>query len=194
MMQRLAHGGELGQLVSLCSRRLCFIDPAGAAKWRGDHALSGGVMLEINIHELDWMMAIGGEVESVYARIFATDTSNSRNNDHVWVSLNFANGATGTHEGSWLPVLPQFFRSVQGTQAGLSTGEWGSTLLYGRGSEGRETIAPEASFDLRGNFLDSIDNRAVAVADANYGSKVMAVIEAIFESAAANQVVNISRG
>ena len=124
-MLRLNEAGELGDLISLASRRLCFIDPQKTPAWRRDHAQSGGLLFEINIHEIDWMMWLGGEVQSVYARKWSQENG-PRHNDHLWVTLNFDGGAVGAHEGSWLTSNPQFFRSVEGTRAVFSTDEWGS--------------------------------------------------------------------
>jgi predicted dehydrogenase len=150
-MLRLKKAGELGDLISVCSRRLCYIDPAKTPSWRGDHNLSGGLLFEINIHEIDWMMAMGGAVKSVYARKWSQQDG-PRNNDHIWVTLNFEDGAVGAHEGSWLSSNPQFFRSVEGTRAGLCTDEWGTQLFYAKNGENRQPCAMDAAFDLRGHF------------------------------------------
>jgi len=69
MIQRSAQG-DLGALLSLCSRRVMYVDPASFG-WRTDPEKSGGLLYEINIHELDWMIKVGGPVESVYARTWA---------------------------------------------------------------------------------------------------------------------------
>jgi predicted dehydrogenase len=190
-MVRYAQEGELGQIVSLCSRRLCYMNPEKAPAWRRDHELSGGLLMEINIHELEWMMYIGGEVESVYARSWAANPASERSNDHIWVTLNFAQGATGIHEGSWLSSTSAYYRNVQGTQGGMSTDEWGTHLYYAHLDEDRVTITPDEAFDLRGNFLDSIEGVAEATADVNYALKVMTVAEAVLQSAASNRVVSL---
>lgn len=191
-MQRLTQSGQLGPLIALCSRRLVYMDPHAATGWRRDHQLSGGLLMEINIHELDWMLALGGPVQSVYARTWAAEPTCDRSNDQLWVTLNFASGAVGTHEGSWLSAQPQFYRSVQGTQGGLCTNEWGSTLYLARNGEDRVTLEPDPAFDLRAHFLDCIEHAAPPVADAAWGVQVMAVAEAIFASAASGQPVSIA--
>jgi predicted dehydrogenase len=188
-MQRLACDGELGELISVCSRRLGFIDPGQGASWRSDHTLSGGLLYEINIHEIDWMMALGGPVQSVYARTWAQEQTSERSNDHLFVTLAFADGATGLHEGSWLSSNPQYFRSIEGTRAGASTDEWGTKLFFATRGQGRNDLEMDNAFDLRGNFLDSIEDTAAPVADVNWALKVMTVAEGILVSAAQNRVV-----
>lgn len=191
-MMRYAREGELGEIVSVVSRRLCYFDAESGPAWRRDHDLSGGLLLEINIHELDWMMQIGGEVESVYARTWAKNPTSERSNDQIWVTLNFQKGATGLHEGSWLSSTAAYYRNVQGTEAGLHTDEWGSQLFYANAGEDRVEIKPDADFDLRGNFLDAIEGTAPAVADVNNALKVMTVAEAVFQSAKSGEVVTVS--
>lgn len=191
-MMRYAQEGELGDIVSIVSRRLCYFDAENGPAWRRDHDLSGGLLMEINIHELDWMLQIGGEVESVYARTWAKNPTGERSNDQIWVTLNFQKGATGLHEGSWISSTAAYYRNVQGTEAGLQTDEWGSQLFYANAGEDRVKIKPDADFDLRGNFLDAIEGNAAAVADVHDALKTMTVAEAVFQSAKSGEVVAIS--
>ncbi|HEY3330920.1 MAG TPA: Gfo/Idh/MocA family oxidoreductase [Capsulimonadaceae bacterium] len=196
-MIRHAHSGELGSLVAIASRRLMHIADEGHGGWRSDHALSGGLLLEINIHEIEWMMAAGGKVDSVFARAWSHRASESRpprDNDHVWVTLGFESGATGSHEGSWWSPNPQYYRSISGTEGGLSTDEWGGTLFSARLGKDRVVIPSGQPFNLRANFLDAIETGAGTVADAAWGLEVMTVAEAIFESAATGQVVTVEHG
>jgi predicted dehydrogenase len=188
-MQRLNREGKFGDLISVCSRRLGFIDPANASTWRLDHNLSGGLLYEINIHEIDWMMSLGGEVQSVYARIWAANRDSERSNDHIFVTLAFADGASGMHEGSWLSSNPQYFRSVEGTSAGASTDEWGTKLYFAQPGKGRNDMTMDEPFDLRGHFLSCIQNDATPVANVDWALRVMTVAEAILLSAAQNRVV-----
>lgn len=190
---RRVREGDLGQLVSVWSRRLMYIDPAKGAAWRRDHNLSGGLLLEINVHELDWMMAAGGDVRSVYARTAAETAQGPRANDHLWFTLNFAEGAVGTHEGSWRSPAVNFYRGCYGTAGALATDEWGGGLLHTPRGGTREPAPLDPDFDKHGNFLDAIEGRAPSVVDAAWGLKVMTVAEAIFESAAKGTVVTLSK-
>lgn len=191
-IQHLAEAGELGQMLSLCSRRLFYFDPAHLTGWRKDSRLSGGLLMEISLHELDWMMALGGDVSSVYARTWAAEVVDERSNDHIWVTLNFANGAVGLHEGSWLSPTPAFYRNVQGTSRGLQTDEWGSKIFDALPGKDRVEREMDSKFDLEGHFLDCIEERVQPVADVAWGVKVMTVAEAVVVSAAQKRVVAIT--
>lgn len=192
-MLGIANRGELGRIVSVCSRRIFYMDPSKTPEWRRDHRKSGGLLLEINIHEIDWMMAVGGEVETVYARTWAARPESPRSNDQLFITLGFAGGATGMHEGSWLSPIPNFYRSIQGTSAGLNTDEWGGKLFHAVAGKNRTDLPAGEKFDLRGNFLDSIEHGTPGVADVDCGLKVMAVVEAIFESAQTGKIVKLQR-
>jgi predicted dehydrogenase len=191
-MQRLVEAGEIGDIVSLWSRRLMYSDPAKTSGWRKDPAQSGGLLLEVNVHELDWLMKIGGEVDSVYARMKAQTDRHPLANDHLWVTLNFARGATGLHEGSWLSAMPNFFRGLHGTKGGVQTGEWGCAPIYfSRLREQRREIPVAPAIDLRAHFLDCIEHNATPHYDLRWGEKVMRVVDACFQSAHTNAVVKV---
>lgn len=190
-MARLLREGSLGKLVSVCSRRLMMI-PLPTGGWRADPRKSGGLLMEINIHEIDWILSMGGELQSLYARRYtAQNTADPLANDHLWVTFNFANGAIGSHEGGWQSPVIQFFRSVSGTEGGISTDEWGNTLYRWKLDKSRDTLPPDAPFDLRGHFLDCIEHDATPVADVRCGLRVTQVCAAVLESCASGQPVTM---
>lgn len=190
-MQHHLEKGTVGDLVSIWSRRLTYYDFARAPGWRTDYSLSGGLLYEINVHELEWMMALGGPVESVYARKYSRAGDNPRANDHIWVTLNFANGAVGTHEGSWVASNPEFRRGVTGTDGGFITDRWGNVLHFAE--KGGKEVEMEAAprFDLRAHWLDCIDGKVEPICDVAWGLKVMTVAEAVIESGLSGDVIKI---
>ncbi|MFN4242294.1 MAG: Gfo/Idh/MocA family protein [Tepidisphaerales bacterium] len=192
-MARLAREGRFGALVSVASRRLMWMDPAKVAGWRKDPALSGGLLMEINIHEIEWMMHVGGTVESVYARVYRR-TPHPRANDHLFVTMTFAGGATGFHEGSWMAATPMYWRQVMGTEGGAYTNEWGNQLYVARAGENRQETTPDGAFDVRGDFLKAIETGGATTADSTYALRVMAVAEAILESGQTGQPVRPALG
>ncbi len=191
-LQRLVREGFLGDLVSIWSRRLFSMDPASLSGWRADQAESGGLLLEVNVHEIDWMMMLGGPVASVYAQSASTVTRGSGANDHLWVTLNFAGGAHGQHEGSWSSAMPSFFRGAHGTRGGAQTDEWGASLLASTLGGERAPVELDPALDLRREFVDAVRwNRSIAC-DMRWGAGVMAVADAIFASARSNRVVSLA--
>ncbi|MFW6189705.1 MAG: Gfo/Idh/MocA family protein [Planctomycetota bacterium] len=190
-LKKFAGEGRLGEIFSIWSRRLTYMNPADRAGWRTDHSLSGGLLLEINIHEIEWMMAVGGEVQSVFARKFAKDQDHPRANDHIWAILNFAGDRTALHEGSWSAATGDYRRGIIGTEAGVTTDRWSQTVYFARNGEKEQEVDLEPRFDKRANFLDAIEKDAESVADVEWGLKVMKVTEAIIESANTGQVIAV---
>lgn len=191
-MSTMAQQGEFGQIISVCSRRLMYMDKSKAAGWRTDPDKSGGLLMEINIHELDWMMTVAGAVDTVSAHTWAAEPGHERANDHVWITLGFENGAKGQHEGSWSSPTPNYYRSVQGVAGGGCTDEWGNKCYLSRTGSDRVDTDVGAPFDLRGNWLDGIEGIAKPTADVDWALKVMTVGEAVFASVRAGEPVRIS--
>lgn len=148
----------------------------------------GGLLMEINIHEIEWMMFVGGPVKSVYARVHKLQ-EHPRANDHLVVTLGFESGATGAHEGSWIASTPMFWRQVMGLEGGANTNEWGNQLYVAKPGQGRVETPTDAAFDVRGDFLRAIETGGSTTADTAYALRVMAVAEAILESGATGRVV-----
>ena len=73
-----------------------------------DFARSGGVVLDLGIHDIDYHCWLGGEVERVFAR--GLTFRNVPNLDHAYISLRFASGAIGHIDASWA-LPPGNFRT-----------------------------------------------------------------------------------
>lgn len=75
-------------------------NPAGARAWYGDPAWSGGVIVDLMIHDLDTLRWYFGEVERVYARGL-THTLHQPTLDYALAVLRFENGVIAHVEASW---------------------------------------------------------------------------------------------
>ncbi|MGD2174782.1 MAG: Gfo/Idh/MocA family oxidoreductase [Candidatus Brocadiaceae bacterium] len=188
-MQKLIEEGKIGRVISIWSRRMTHRVIRPDESWRSDQSLSGGLLFEINIHELDWLMALGGRVESVYARKYARGEEGPRVNDHIWFVLDLEGGAVATHEGSWVSPIPDYYRGVIGTKGGVAEADYGRKLLFAACGEKTSEIERVERFDKRAHFLDCIEKGAESLADAEWGRRVMTVADAILESAATGEVV-----
>ncbi|MEM6457788.1 MAG: Gfo/Idh/MocA family oxidoreductase [Planctomycetota bacterium] len=188
---RLATEGQIGQLASIWSRRLVYLPDEVFRGWRADPGRSGGLLMEVNIHELDWMRLIGGPVESVYARTAGGSAEHPRANDHVWATLNFKNATVGTHEGGWRCANTNFYKGVCGSVGGAATNEWGQGLVYTPLGGAAEPIELDEPMDLRGRWLDAIAGGPPVPCDADWGMEVMRIAEAVLRSAETGRVVRM---
>lgn len=70
--------------------------------WYSNYDLSGGPILDLVIHDLDWIRHNFGEVERVYAKSF---NGKVEGKDHCLITLKLKNGSIAHVEGSW--AFPQ---------------------------------------------------------------------------------------
>ena len=74
--------------------------PAASGRaWFTDFGQSGGVIMDVSIHDLDFARWCFGEVERVFAR--GLSFAGVAPYDHALITLRFRNGALGHVEGSW---------------------------------------------------------------------------------------------
>jgi predicted dehydrogenase len=92
----VADSGALGRLGVVRSVRGGA--PPGHSAWFADAAQSGGVTLDVAIHDIDYQRWLCGDVVRVFARGL---TFRNLKVDHALITLRFANGAIGHVEGSW---------------------------------------------------------------------------------------------
>ncbi len=108
-VKELVESGELGRLLCLTIYRLgSGFTGVWAKEWRKSKALSGGMLMEVNIHELDYLLWVGGEVESVFAvgdNFLHPDCDYP---DCVLVTLRFRNGALGMLHASQVSVAGSY--------------------------------------------------------------------------------------
>ncbi|MCU4743291.1 Gfo/Idh/MocA family oxidoreductase [Natronoglomus mannanivorans] len=78
------------------ARRLSPFPDWGSADWFADREKSGGVFVDLAIHDLDYLRWCWGEVERVFAR-----RQRDSKSEHGFVTLRFESGAVGYVEASW---------------------------------------------------------------------------------------------
>lgn len=97
MAKRGVDEGRIGKPAAVRTRRGGPM-PRGWNDWYGSYELSGGLILDLIIHDFDWLRWTFGEVEQVYAQ-----SSHGRlpDFDYALVTLRFKSGAIGHVEGTW---------------------------------------------------------------------------------------------
>ena len=85
--------GDIGDVGIIRLDRSTYF-PAGASSWFSDRSKSGGVVLDLMIHDVDYARWVAGDVERVYAR-------SAGGGDHVLATLSHTNGAISHVQASW---------------------------------------------------------------------------------------------
>jgi predicted dehydrogenase len=145
--------GVIGQVgVARTIRGGGFPRPGGSGAVYGNFALSGGVILDVSIHDIDFLRWCCGEVERVFAR--GLTFAGVAERDHALITLRFTNGAIGHIEGTWAhPPGPFHTRLEFAGERGLI--EWDSAesspvataILSDDGKVERNTSSPLAIED-----------------------------------------------
>lgn len=101
--------GELGRLGTLRFERLSYRPKKPAGNWFLDEDKSGGIILDLMIHDMDMARALAGEVRRVYAkRIASLDPAAPV--DYGQAILTHAGGALSHIAGAWA-YPPGHFRT-----------------------------------------------------------------------------------
>jgi predicted dehydrogenase len=91
--------GKIGAPRLIRTTRTGAFPSTGANNWYDDASLSGGVLMDLVIHDFDWIRHNFGEVERVFARsLFSRGVKGM---DHCMVTLRLKNGTIAHVEGSW---------------------------------------------------------------------------------------------
>jgi predicted dehydrogenase len=73
-----------------------------------DHSRSGGVLLDLAIHDFDWLRWVLGEVKCLYSRSVGASTGTGP--DYALTTLTFDSGAIAHVESTWMD--PSGFRTT----------------------------------------------------------------------------------
>ncbi|ELY91539.1 Gfo/Idh/MocA family protein [Natrialba taiwanensis] len=93
---RRARELDIGSPGVARARRLSPFPDWGSDGWFADPEKSGGVFVDLAIHDLDYLRWCWGPVERVFAR-----TCGEADSAHGFATLRFENGAVGYVEASW---------------------------------------------------------------------------------------------
>ncbi len=104
--------GEIGRPAVLRLSRESHQPQKRANNWFLDEALSGGVMLDLMIHDLEYARWIAGEVEQVFAKSIGTAAPGAPV-DHAMALLKHTSGAISHVSASWAYPPPTFRTSLE---------------------------------------------------------------------------------
>jgi predicted dehydrogenase len=96
--KQMIESGQIGKPAAIRTRRGGPM-PRAWNDWYGNFALSGGCILDLIIHDFDWLRWTFGEVERVYAKGLTDRLLPGF--DYALVTLRFRSGAIGHVEGTW---------------------------------------------------------------------------------------------
>lgn len=97
--------GDIGKVAVLRLTRCAFRPKRATGNWFMNFEQSGGLILDLMIHDFDYARWVAGNVESVYAK---SVTPNGTGEDYSLAILRHTNGALSNIEGAWAYPPPLF--------------------------------------------------------------------------------------
>jgi predicted dehydrogenase len=122
--KQLVAAGRIGKPGVLRLKRVSYV-PQDPEAWYFNDALSGGMVVDLMIHDFDYVRWLAGEVERVFASQTQADSGSAQ---YVQAVLRLKNGAIALIEGGWA-YPPGVFRTgfdLSGTDGLI---EWSSDQL-----------------------------------------------------------------
>lgn len=183
---RLVREGKVGKPAVARTRR-GGLAPKGSEEWFMDHSRSGGVLLDLAIHDFDWLRWTLGEVKSLYSRSLGATTM--RGPDYALTTMTFDSGAIGHVESTWMD--PGGFRTAFEVAGSGGLIEFDSRLtptVRTTTPSVRAMEAPMAANDdpyykqLRG-FVDAVQNGTPPPVSGYDGLMAVSIALAAIESA-----------
>ena len=115
----LVRNGDIGQPIVTRLKRVSY-PPHGGSSWYADEVLSGGMLLDLMLHDIDYALWVSGDVRKVYARLNQVGSK-----QYAQAILSHTNGATTLIEGGW--AYPEgLFRTALDISGTRGLIEWSS--------------------------------------------------------------------
>ena len=167
--------------------------------WRQYKHRAGGLLLEINAHELDYMRCIMGEIESVFAQMGHFLDNDLEYEDLAFVELKFRNGGIGMLYSSLACAIGEYRGVIQCKEGTMTHSGFNGGITYARfRSEATTLTADDCQgedpyrHELR-SFVESILNGTPMVFDGRDGRAAVEIAEAAYLSAKRGRPVFLSR-
>jgi UDP-N-acetylglucosamine 3-dehydrogenase len=173
----------------------------GAARWYGDSVKSGGVIMDLMIHDIDFMRWSIGEVKSVY-----TLNKKTGDMDYASVTLRFHNGAIANLVGFWgYPGAFSTSVEIAGKKGML---RWDSdqakSLVITKKEKAIKTssgaVVPQCPakhdpfyYEVL-HFLDCLQNGTTPIVTAEDACKALEIVYAAMESSETGQPIQLGEG
>jgi predicted dehydrogenase len=187
--------GDLGDVAVMRLDRSTYF-PMGDGSWFSDHDRSGGVVLDLMIHDVDYARWVAGDVVRVYARLAQPEGSGG----HVLATLRHATGALSHVQGSWAFPEGSFRTSLEiaGSDGLLKLHASEPFHAVARESDDVAavpqppvTLAESPYVTQMRHFSDVLQGRVESIVSPADGSAAVAICDAIARSIEAGQAIEL---
>ena len=96
-LKEIVDSNKLGKLISITCTRLSPSPTWDWERWLTDSERSGGALVDLHIHDVDYLLYLLGTPVSLYSRLSNSPFAYG----HVFTTFNFPDGVVGIAEGGW---------------------------------------------------------------------------------------------
>ncbi len=198
--RRTLHEGKIGDLVVVWDKRMNNATILNTAigthkEWVTDRNRGGGHLLECMTHEVQWLLSVGGEVDTVYANIQYTNPDpRVTADDNCWAILKFKKGGIGVLGTSWSCPLNSGDKGILGTTGAINIGRESITLGCRNGEDVITEEVPgvaDSTLSKQAHFNQCIRENKKPFNSIETAAYNIKVIMAMHESSRTNQVVKV---
>lgn len=100
-VKALLESGRIGEAKVVRTTRSGAFPIWPEDNWYADYSKSGGPIIDLMIHDLDWLLWLFGPVERVFAKTVRKEEAIQERFDHALVTLRFKSGLIAHLEASW---------------------------------------------------------------------------------------------
>lgn len=189
--------GKLGDVVSLRITRSSGGWGGWWRSWRSKEELSGGVLFEFSVHEMDFMMDIAGDAASVYAVSKGTQTDKVDYETMYMLTTRFESGAIGQLSAGIADPIGKYCGEFVGTKGAVHFDASRGELVSKTGDEDAQTIRLDSldyekpvRREIR-EFVDAIRNDTDVTIPGEEGLRVIRVADAARTSAKTGKTIEL---
>ncbi len=195
--------GDIGRVAVVRLTRCSFQPGVTSNSWLLDVSRSGGVILDLMIHDFDYARWVAGEVESVFARSVRSRQPDAPG-DYCLAILRHRGGALSNIEGGWAYPPPLFRTALEiAGDAGLIEHPAGSSAPLGihlgqaQSGDGPDIAVPTSPLaedpyttEIR-HFYDVLTRGSAPLVTAEDGLAALRIALAAMRSASTGQPVRV---
>ncbi len=194
----LIQEGSIGRPAAIRMRRGGGA-PKGAGLWFQDYEKSGGVLLDLAIHEFDWLRWTLGEPTQVFSRSVRLGPGKSASEfegDYALTTLSFDSGALAHVESTWMD--PSGFRSTIEASGSEGTLEFDSRMYPTMRVHTPSSSISQSHMDDMDDpyflqlsaFKKAFDEKSAPAVSGEDGMAAVAIAIAAIESASLEKPIN----
>jgi predicted dehydrogenase len=166
--------------------------------WRSSFEQCGGLLLEINAHELDFMRHVAGEVQSVYATSRQVVKGYYDYDDTFQIDLRFKSGATGHLYASCASALGAYRMTFECSEGTVGNDGFSGPIRYAKFGEKEPTTLGAKDWEKEEPyhhelrlFLEAIQNDTEPPITSRDGRAAVELATAAYRSAKTGEVVRL---